>query len=45
MTTTTGVLEDADHTALERLQHALTDRTSPTEGEWPERCSGPAGEH
>ncbi|MEW2118343.1 hypothetical protein AB0945_24755 [Streptomyces sp. NPDC005474] len=45
MTTTTGVLEDADHTALERLQHALADRTSPTEGEWPERCSGPAGGH
>ncbi len=39
--TTSGVLEDADRTALERLRHALTDRTSPGPGEWSERCSGP----
>lgn len=43
--TTSGVLEDADHTALERLQHALTDRTSPGPGEWSERCSGPIGQY
>ncbi|MGY1500741.1 hypothetical protein ACW4TU_29880 [Streptomyces sp. QTS52] len=42
---TSGVLEDADRTALERLQHALTNRTSPGTGEWPERCSGPIGEY
>ena len=45
LTMTSGVLEDADRTALERLQHALTDRTSPGPGEWSERCSGPIGEY
>jgi hypothetical protein len=45
LTMTSGVLEDADHTALERLQHALTDRTSPGPGEWSERCSGPIGDY
>ncbi|MEU6227598.1 hypothetical protein [Streptomyces sp. NPDC047042] len=45
LTTTSGVLEDADHTALERLRHALKDRTSPDPEEWPERCSGPVGEY
>ncbi|WP_405537423.1 hypothetical protein OG787_31900 [Streptomyces sp. NBC_00075] len=45
MGTMSGVLEDADRTALERIQHALTDRTSPGPGEWPERCSGPVGEY
>lgn len=37
------VLEDADETALGRLDHALTDRLSPGSGDWPDRCAGPFG--
>ncbi|MFF0220955.1 hypothetical protein [Streptomyces sp. NPDC004629] len=38
-----AVLEDADDTALARLDHALTDRTAPGAGDWPGRCAGPVG--
>ncbi|MEV1049147.1 hypothetical protein [Streptomyces sp. NPDC049916] len=41
--TASALLEDADETALERLNHALTDRTSPGAGNWPDRCAGPLG--
>jgi hypothetical protein len=39
-------LEDADHTALARLDQDLKDRTStaPGLGSWPERCAGPIGD-
>ncbi|MEU4653709.1 hypothetical protein AB0G32_07165 [Streptomyces sp. NPDC023723] len=37
------VLEDADETALARLDHALADRASPGTGAWPDRCAGPVG--
>ncbi|MGW4735662.1 hypothetical protein ACWEQC_42045 [Streptomyces shenzhenensis] len=38
------VPEDADDTALTRLEHALTDRTAPGAGDWPDRCAGPIGD-
>ncbi|MGI5437560.1 hypothetical protein ACQEV4_08915 [Streptomyces shenzhenensis] len=38
------VPEDADDTALTRLEHALTDRTAPGAGDWPDRCAGPVGD-
>jgi hypothetical protein len=41
--TASTVLEDADETALARLDHALADRTSPGTGAWPDRCAGPVG--
>ncbi|MFJ9622137.1 hypothetical protein [Streptomyces sp. NPDC101181] len=41
--TASALLEDADETALERLNHALTNRTSPGAGNWPDRCAGPLG--
>ncbi|MFK0116959.1 hypothetical protein [Streptomyces sp. NPDC090994] len=43
--TASTVLEDADETALTRLDHALADRTSPGAGDWPDRCAGPVGDH
>ncbi|MBT2412010.1 hypothetical protein J7I94_15765 [Streptomyces sp. ISL-12] len=43
--TASTVLEDADETALTRLDHALADRTSPGAGDWPGRCAGPVGDH
>ncbi|GGU35793.1 hypothetical protein [Streptomyces daghestanicus] len=41
--TDSTVLEDADETALARLDHALTDRVPPGEGDWPDRCAGSVG--
>lgn len=38
-----SVLEDADDTALTRLNQALTGRTAPGKGTWPDRCAGPVG--
>ncbi|MGW3953703.1 hypothetical protein ACWEKM_22945 [Streptomyces sp. NPDC004752] len=38
------VLEDADETALARLDHALTGRMAPGAGDWPDRCAGPVGD-
>ncbi|MEU9453148.1 hypothetical protein [Streptomyces sp. NPDC048277] len=43
--TASHVLEDADETALARLDHVLTDRVSPGPGDWPDRCAGPVGDH
>lgn len=37
-------LDDADTTALARLEQAIKDRTSPGTGTWPERCAGAIGE-
>lgn len=42
--TASRVLEDADETALARLDHALTDRMAPGAGDWPDRCAGPIGD-
>ncbi|MDJ1642761.1 hypothetical protein [Streptomyces pakalii] len=41
--TASVLLEDADETALERLNHALSGRTAPGPGDWPDRCAGPLG--
>lgn len=38
-----SVLEDADDTALTRLDQALAGRTTPGKGTWPDRCAGPVG--
>ncbi|MFE3144377.1 hypothetical protein [Streptomyces scopuliridis] len=42
--TASVLLEDADETALERLNHALSGRMSPGKGDWPDRCAGPLGD-
>lgn len=42
--TASVLLEDADETALERLNHALSGRMSPGKGDWPDRCVGPLGD-
>ena len=42
---TASVLEDADQTALTRLNQALADRLTSGEGTWPDRCAGPVGGH
>ncbi|PPS90954.1 hypothetical protein [Streptomyces sp. MH60] len=41
--TASVLLEDADETALERLNQALSGRTAPGTGDWPDRCAGPLG--
>ncbi|MGV9898130.1 hypothetical protein [Streptomyces tendae] len=42
--TASVLLEDADETALDRLNHALAGRVSPGRGAWPDRCAGPLGD-
>ncbi|CAL9324486.1 hypothetical protein [Streptomyces sp. SudanB66_2053] len=42
--TASVLLQDADDTALERLNHALSGRMSPGKGDWPDRCAGPLGD-
>ncbi|MPY30763.1 hypothetical protein FNH09_05375 [Streptomyces adustus] len=41
--TSESTLEDADDTALARLEQALAGRIDSGPGTWPERCAGPIG--